>query len=42
MSSVSEGKTCETHDDLGSEVEIIDKMLDSSSDEMVCTKEEET
>ena len=32
MSSVSEGKTCETDGDLGSEVEGIDKTLHSSSD----------
>ena len=40
MSSVSEGKTCEIHENLGSEVEGIDKTLDSSLDEMMCAKEE--
>ena len=42
MSLVSEGKTCETHWCLGSEVEVIDETLCSSSDEMMCANEEET
>ena len=41
MSSVSEGKRCETHEDLGYEVKGIDETLDSSWDEMMCVKEEE-
>ena len=41
MSSVSEGKTFETHKDLGFEVEGTYETSHSSSDEMMCLKEEE-
>lgn len=42
MSSVSEGKTCEIDWNLISNVEVIGRTLDSSSDEMTCKNEEET
>ena len=40
-SSVSEGKPRQTDEDLGSEVEGADRVLDSSLYEMVCANEEE-
>ena len=42
MSSVSEGKKCETDGFLCSEVEVTDETLDSSSDKMMCANEKET
>ena len=40
MTSVSEETTCETHEDLGSEVEETYEILYSSIDETMCAKEE--
>ena len=42
MTSVSVGKPCGKCGDLGSEVEVTDKTLDSSSYGMLCVNEEET
>ena len=42
MPSVLERKKCETCGDLCFEVEGVDETLQSSSDEMMCTNEEET
>ena len=42
MSSAPEGKTCQIYEDLGSEVEVVDRTLGSSLNEMMCTNEEET
>ena len=40
MYSVSGEKMCETHENLCSEVEVLDTTLDSSSHEMLCAEEE--